>query len=389
MKHLYLSCRATLLCLIVVFLQPTINVSAQQVAVPLAGSGVTNCGGYYEFLPPTYATTKDSFPLLISIHGIGELGNGTTNLPKILDNGIPKMIAAGTFPTSVVSGGKSYSFIVASPQFINIPSPVDILSLINYLKKKYRINTNRIYVTGLSMGGGCTEDFASAADSYANIPAAVVAIAGNMNPRLITNAPNVIAKNDVPVWFLHNENDPTVPSQYSKDWVAMIDAYKPATTVIPKLTIFNSSGHDAWTKAYDPSYREDGMNVYEWMLQYAKGAAAPTTPSKPAAANKRVVAKTNIGAGMYYLDAMTAFGLVPGDTLCISAGDYEFIQLGKLVGTAAKPIVITNCGGQVRVGIKTLKSDVAFSTMGGQYLEISGSGAAGIEYGFDVMVKTF
>jgi parallel beta-helix repeat protein len=361
------------------------------VGVSLSGKGVTNSDGDYEFLPASYASSKDSFPLLIFIHGIGELGNGTTDLPNVLKNGVPKLIANGTFPASFTVNGQTFSFIVVSPQFKNIPSPMDVLSLINYLKKKYRINNNRIYVTGLSMGGGATEDFASANDSYSQIPAAVVAVAGNMNPKTVPNAPNVIAKNDVPEWFLHNEDDPTVPSQYSKDWVSMINAYKPAANPQPKLTVFNASGHDAWTKAYDPTYKENGLNVYEWMLQFAKGQAViPSNPNQttpPVATNKRVIAKTNIGSGMYYLDAMTSFGLKPGDTLCISAGDYEFIQLGKLVGTAAKPIVITNCGGLVRIGINTLKSDVAFSTMGGQYIEISGSGTPGLEYGFDVNGK--
>ncbi|ACU61176.1 PKD domain-containing protein [Chitinophaga pinensis] len=384
MKHLYtIAMFRKLAACLAVTLFTTLTVAAQQTAVSLAGTKVTNSGGYYEYVPPSYAASKDSFPLLIFIHGIGELGNGTSNLPAVLRNGVPKLIDKGLFPASFKVGGKSFSFIVASPQFRNIPSPMDVLSLVNYLKGKFRIDSKRIYVTGLSMGGGATEDFASANDSYAQIPAAVVAVAGNMNPLQITNAPKVMAKNDVPVWFLHNENDPVVPSQYSKDWTSMMDSYKPSPTPQPKLTIFNASGHDAWSKAYDPSYKEDGLNVYEWMLQYEKGGKV-STPSKPNPGNKRVNAKPNIGNGMYYPDAMTAFGLTPGDTLCIPAGDYEFIQLGSLVGTAAKPIVITNCGGVVRTGIRTLKTDVSFNIMGGKFLHITGSGTPGVEYGFDI-----
>jgi parallel beta-helix repeat protein len=319
--------------------------------------------------------------LLIFIHGIGELGNGTTQLPRVLKNAVPRLIETGQFPTSFKVKGKSFSFIVASPQFRNVPSPADVLSLINYLKGKFRIDEKRIYVTGLSMGGGATEDFASANDSYAQIPAAVVPVAGNMNPKWMTNAPKTLAKNRVPVWFLHNEGDPTVPSQFSKDWVSMMDKHDPKPK--PKLTIFDKRGHDAWTTAYDPSYRENGKNIYEWMLQYEKGKDNDEE-LPPSSGNKKVIAKTNVGNGMWYLDAMKEFKLNPGDTLCIPAGDYEFIQLGNLVGTAAKPIVITNCGGQVRTGIRTLKSDVSFGIMGGKYLHISGSGTPGVEYGFDV-----
>ncbi|MVT08102.1 PKD domain-containing protein [Chitinophaga tropicalis] len=386
MKHLYSICSSMYVSLTALLLFTTLTSNAQQVGVSLAGTGVTNSGGYYEFVPPSYAGSKDSFPLLIFIHGIGELGNGTTNLPTVLRNGVPKLLNNGTFPSSFTVNGRTFSFIVASPQFKNIPGPTDVLSLINYLRKKFpRIDSKRIYVTGLSMGGGATEDFVSAGSTYSQVPAAAVAVCGNMNPLAKTAAAKAVAQNDIPVWFLHNENDPTVPSQYSKDWVTQIDASNPVSSAMPRLTIFNASGHDAWTKSYDPAYKENGMNVYEWLLQYEKGGKVPDTPTKPA--NKRVMAKTNIGNGMYYTDAMKSFGLNPGDTLCIAAGDYEFIQLGKLVGTADKPIVITNCGGQVRVGIRTLKSDIAFNIMGGQYLHINGSGTPGIEYGFDVNGK--
>lgn len=387
MKHLYSTMFRKLAACLAVLLYTTLAVTAQQKAVSLAGTKVTNSGGYYEYVPPSYAASKDSFPLLIFIHGIGELGNGTSELSAVLRNGVPKLIDKGQFPTSFTVGGKAFSFIVASPQFKNIPSPVDVLSLVNYLKSKFRIDNKRIYVTGMSMGGGVTEDFASANDSYAQIPAAVVAVAGNMNPKQMTNAPKTLAKNDVPVWFLHNDNDPVVPSQYSKDWTSMMDSYSPSPNPQPKLTIFNASGHDAWSKAYDPSYKENGLNIYEWMLQYQQGgtvAAPPPSNGGGNGGNKKVIAKNNVGNGMWYPDAMTAFNLKPGDTLCIPAGDYEFIQLGSLVGTAAKPIIIMNCGGVVRTGIKTLKTDVSFSIMGGKFLHINGSGTPGVEYGFDV-----
>ncbi|UPK67093.1 PKD domain-containing protein [Chitinophaga filiformis] len=387
MKHLYTTMVRLFTVCLAVGLYPTLAATAQMTAVSLAGTNVTNSGGYYEYVPPSYAGSKESFPLLIFIHGIGELGNGTTQLPAVLRNGIPKLITNGTFPASFTVQGKSYSFIVVAPQFKKIPAPVDVLSLVNYLKKKYRIDNKRIYVTGLSMGGGVTEDFASAGDAYAKIVAAAVPIAGNMNPRQLPSAPNNVAKYDVPMWFLHNEDDPMVPSQYSKDWVSMIDAYKPAPNPQPKLTIFDAKGHDAWSRAYDPAYKENGMNVYEWMLQYEQGKPVSSPPPPPPPGNKKVMAKPNIGNGMYYTDAMSAFKLNPGDTLCIPAGDYEFIQLGNLVGTAAKPIVITNCGGVVRTGIKTLKTDVSFGIMGGKFLHITGSGTPGIEYGFDVNGK--
>lgn len=379
MKLDYFFGKMMLLPLITLLLIFSADIQAQQAAKSTQGTPVTNCGGYYAYVPPAYGSSTSTFPLIIFIHGISELGNGTTELSKVLANGIPKLINAGTFPASFTVNNQTFSFIVLSPQFKVQPSPQDILSLINYAKTQYRIDENRIYVTGLSMGGGATEDFASANDSYAQIAAAVVPVCGNMDPDVITRAPGVMAKNNVPAWFFHNSNDPVVPSQYSKSWVAKMTAYTPAPNPLPKLTIFQSNNHDAWSQAYNPSYRENGLNIYEWMLWYKKGG----TVTPPTGA-KKVIAKTNLGNGMYYPDAGSTLQLQPGDTLCIPAGDYEFIQLGKLKGTKEKPIVITNCGGQVRVGINTHKSDNAFSISSGEFLEISGSGTTGIEYGFDI-----
>ena len=50
-----------------------------------------------------------------------------------------------------------------------------------------------------------------------------------------------------------------------------------------KITIHQQSGHDAWTKSYDPNFRVSGLNVYEWMLSYKRGASPQPPPPAPAA----------------------------------------------------------------------------------------------------------
>jgi hypothetical protein len=59
-----------------------------------------------------------------------------------------------------------------------------------------------------------------------------------------------------------------VPSWYSIDYVQYINQANPRKKA--KLTLFQASGHDAWTKATDPHYRENGKNIYEWMLSFQK-----------------------------------------------------------------------------------------------------------------------
>ncbi len=248
-----------------------VNANAQ-VQTPRYTSATANSGGYYEYLPSGYNASSQSYPLIVFVHGIGELGSGSAaDLPKLLNcwNALPRLIANGQFPASFNVGGQQQGFLVLSPQFKAWPSASDINNVINYAVQNYRVNQNRIYVTGLSMGGGATWDFAAA---YPTRAAAVVPICGATWPDL-TKA-RAIAAAKLPVWATHNESDPTVTSSYTKDWVSNIVNNGGNA----KKTIYPTSGHDAWTKTYDPSYRENNLNIYEWMLQFQKGGS-PSTPS--------------------------------------------------------------------------------------------------------------
>ncbi|WP_143306711.1 PKD domain-containing protein [Chitinophaga vietnamensis] len=343
-----------------------------------------NMGGMMESLPQGYNSGNNTYPLLIAMHGIGEEGDGSAQqITRLTNTGIPKLINSGGFPASVNANGKSFSFIVLCPQFNGIPQEIQMWQLINYAKQHYRIDTTRMYLTGLSRGGGATWGFSSLNNKDAGTLAAIVPVAGNYDPGV--PVADTIAANNLPVWAFHNDGDPTVPSDYSKRWVQYINAYRPAANPQARLTIFNVSGHDAWTKAYDPAYRENGKNIYEWMLQYTRGTAVST----PATPGRRITLQPNTGAtpGFYYPNANTQLGVNPGDTLCIPPGDYTGMMLGNLSGTAAQPVVIINCGGLVRFGINN--TSTSYSTTvdleNCRYVEFAGTGAPNLEYGFDIL----
>jgi hypothetical protein len=246
-------------------------------------SMTANTNAFYEYLPQGYsATGTQTYPLILFIHGMGELGDGSSaNLPKVLRNGPPKLINNGTFPTSFTVNGQTHRFIVISPQFVAWPNGAQIDAIISYAIANYKVDPKRVYVTGLSMGGGMTWDYAgnTAFLTYVQRIAAIVPICGASSPSIYRS--RTIANYNLPVWALHNLNDPTVPVSYTNDYIDMINAVVPAITIPPKKTIFNASGHDAWSTAYSPTYRENNMNVYEWMLQYQRtnppgsGNAAP------------------------------------------------------------------------------------------------------------------
>lgn len=222
-----------------------------------------NVSGYYIGLPARYDSTSKNYPLLIFIHGIGQLANGQNSLSSVSTVGATHLLNQKTFPASFTVNGKSFSFIVAAPQFKEWPKASDVSDVINAMVEKYRVDASRIYVAGLSMGGGTTWDVAS---TLGDKVAAIVPISGASYADDKKAAS--IASNHVAVWAFHNSGDKVVSADISKQIVQKINASHPDPAA--KLTIFESNEHDAWTKATNPNYKENGLNIYEWMLQYSK-----------------------------------------------------------------------------------------------------------------------
>jgi predicted peptidase len=222
-------------------------------------------GGFYVALPPRYNERSDSFPLLLFLHGLGQIGNGSSDLHYITFDGIGKLIDDKKFPVSFASQGKLYSFIVVSPQSNKTPSPVDVKEVIDFVKSKYRVSSSRVYLSGLSMGARVATQTAAA---YPLEFAAMVPIAGVASGAGVEDICRSIAEANLPVWELHNLDDPMAPVSQAKHFVSLLGNFAPS--IKPRITIFDAYGHDAWTNALNPGYRENGMNIYEWMLQYSR-----------------------------------------------------------------------------------------------------------------------
>lgn len=206
--------------------------------------------GYYAYLPEEhYFKATKRFPLLVFLHGSGEKGNGTTELSKVLVHGPPRLI----------KNGQDLPFIVISPQ---LPAslggwPVGLVDeLIARARADYRVDTTRVYVTGLSLGAFGTWAYAVARPQ---VVAAVVPIAGAGN----TGA--ACQMRTVPVWAFHGDADGTVNVSGSINMINALNACAPPPTVTPKLTIYPGVGHDSWTRTYDGSA---GHDVFSWMLTY-------------------------------------------------------------------------------------------------------------------------
>ncbi len=223
-----------------------------------------NIGGFLQALPAHYADhPQQKFALIIFLHGQSETGDGSqSSLAKVSKNSIPHLIATGQWPQNFIVNGLTYQFIVLSPQFKSWPQPSEINDMLNYAINKYRLNYEKLYVVGLSMGGGGTWDYAW---NYGKRITGIVPMAGASYPTSYKG--QQIAQDSVAVWAFQNNDDPTVPSWYSTDYVQYINNYP---DIPAKLTLWPTGGHDCWTKASDPNYTENGLNIYQWMLSHNK-----------------------------------------------------------------------------------------------------------------------
>ncbi|NII27670.1 T9SS type A sorting domain-containing protein [Pseudoflavitalea sp. X16] len=327
MKHLYNFSTACLLLVCVLWNQQ--GKAQAPTHTPKTVNINSNCGGYYEYLPQGYnAAAAQRYPLIVFIHGDGDRGSGSqTDLAKVIRNALPKYIQDGQFPVSFTSGGQTFRFLVMSPQFKDRPYPADIASAITYMKDHYPVDTNRIYLTGSSMGGGVTWEFAGSDIAIAQKLAGIVPVCGQSTPQ--TTIARVIASGNVPVWATHNTGDTWVPVSNTDGYVNYINNPNPPSPIARK-TIFpvnQTNDHDAWTQTYNPAWKENNMNIYEWMLQYSRSEATlPVTLAnyKIVAADKQAV---TIGWSTTYEQHNQYFGIER------SADGVHFKAIGQVAAT--------------------------------------------------------
>lgn len=246
-----------------------------QTNTPITTPVTKHINGYWEYLPKGYASSSAKYPLLIFLHGIDEIGDGSQKkLGKVQKNAVPKLIKQNKFPAAFTVNGKTFSFIVICPQLSVIGRSADeIDDLISYMVRKYRVDESRIYLTGISLGGGTCMYYVASSREHAGRVAAIVTSSQNQNVTG-TGGQNVASSN-LPLWMTHNEYDRKISVKYTLGWYDYLTSYKPAMNPQPIMNIFEQFGHDAWSTTFNPDWRPHGLNIYEWMLQYTRGGERP------------------------------------------------------------------------------------------------------------------
>jgi len=203
------------------------------------------------YLPSDYSdAAKKRWPLMLFLHGAGERG---TNLTKVAAHGPPKLVAEGK---------KDFPFIIVSPQ---CPTGErwrnDVLTaLLDDVMTRYRVDTNRLYLTGLSMGGYGTWALAT---EYPERFAAVAPICGGgeIVPILLAGTKKKAAMKSLGVWAFHGGKDPVVKLDESEK---MVNAFKQIGATDVRLTVYPDATHDSWTETYE------NPKLYEWLLGHKR-----------------------------------------------------------------------------------------------------------------------
>ena len=196
---------------------------------------------YLLYLPKDYTAQKTSYPLVIYLHGGSQRGK---DLSKLKIYGLPYL----------VEKGRDFNFIIASPQcpdgkFWSTDNWFD--TLYNELKTKYRIDTKRVYLTGISMGGyGAWQTAIAYPDKFA----AIVPLCGGCD-----DSTQVCRIRHVPVWTFHGTADDVISISETERLVKRLEQCDGRV----KFTRLEKEGHAI-------QYLYEDQTIYDWLLKQHK-----------------------------------------------------------------------------------------------------------------------
>jgi fermentation-respiration switch protein FrsA (DUF1100 family) len=199
--------------------------------------------GYLLYLPEGYADQPEvSWPLILFLHGYGDRGDN----PYLLAKASPLMYIReqGPLPAIIVA-----PLLSAFQGYSSFPEEY-LDGVLKEIQANYRVDPQRLYLTGLSMGGEAAYRFAvHRPETFA----ALAPLSAYVDSQ--TYAGLALIK-DLPVWAIHGADDPLIPLERGRQPVEALQAAGGNV----KLTVLAGHDHDTWTDTYsDPAF-------YEWLL---------------------------------------------------------------------------------------------------------------------------
>lgn len=221
----------------------------------------------YRIYSPAESVPEEKRPLLLFLHGFGERGND--NQRQLIHGGatfaseefqsvhrafvVAPQCPAGNLSDSPVPVTWSMRLRPTSKEVdLGLDRPMTepmraVRGLIDHLVETQPIDTERLYVTGLSMGGYGTWEIAA---REPDLWAAAAPICGGGNPSWGERL------KDLPLWAFHGDADGAVPVERSLEMVAAINSAGGR----PILTVYPGVGHDSWTPTFE------ARQVWDWMF---------------------------------------------------------------------------------------------------------------------------
>ena len=192
---------------------------------------------FWLYLPDDYENSEKK-PLVLFLHGKSLSGH---NLNLVCNYGC----------IDAVSRGREIDAVVVAPQTAGAWQPSKVMEVVDWVTKNYKVDMNRFYVLGMSMGGYGTLDFVA---TYPEMVAAAMALCGG------ATVPDLCGLNEVPLWIIHGTADTAVPVGCSERVVeAMADCGDTTRLIFDR---FKGVNHTRLARVF---YLEE---TYDWLFAH-------------------------------------------------------------------------------------------------------------------------
>jgi len=212
---------------------------------------------YLVWLPKGFNDDPEKkWPLIFFLHGSG---SEEADSAFVMSSGLPEVLHAGDQP-------EDFHFVVVSPQaFFGVPwwggtTPDILMALLDEAIEIYQIDSTRIYLTGLSMGGyGSWLMAAAYRERFAAMASTSGTGYGNVNPTV----EQLCKVAETPIWAFHGEKDVISDPIGAKIYITSLQN-ECDNLVELRWTLYPNEGH---LGTYQRAYRDP--ELYTWLLEHS------------------------------------------------------------------------------------------------------------------------
>jgi predicted peptidase len=217
----------------------------------------------YRLAAPQFPQAGKKYPLILFLHGSGECGTDNQKQVKV---GVPALVS------TLLRRERTEPFILVAPQCPatnwwvrelafneSYAMPAEparsmavALDIVRHLVAERQADPDRLYITGLSLGGFGTWD---AVQREPGLFTAAVPVCGGGDVRRVRDLKKL------PVWVFHGNADKNVPVDCSR---RMVEALKQAGNRRVRYTEYEGVAHNAWDRAYAE------MEMIEWLFSQTR-----------------------------------------------------------------------------------------------------------------------